>query len=152
MSAAAENFDRFTAEAGERLRRVLVAQHGVEVGNDVTDEALAYAREHWERVSAMENPVGYLYRVGQSATRRHTRWNRRVMFPVEPPSDDPGDPGLHAALLNLRESQRVCVVLVHVYDWTYEQTAAVLGISLAAVRNHLNRGLRQLRHELEDRK
>ena len=43
-------------------------------------------------------------------------------------------------------------MLVHVYDWTYEQTAAVLGISLAAVRNHLNRGLRQLRHELEDRK
>ncbi len=42
MTAAAENFDRFTADAGERLRRVLVAQHGVEVGNDVTDEALAY--------------------------------------------------------------------------------------------------------------
>jgi RNA polymerase sigma factor (sigma-70 family) len=153
VKAAAENFDRFTAEAGERLRRVLVAQHGVEVGNDVTDEALAYAWEHWERVSAMDNPIGYLYRVAQSATRRHARWNRRVMFPVEShASDDTGDPGLHDALLKLKESQRVCVVLVHVYDWTYEQTAAVLGISLAAVRNHLHRGLRRLRHELEDQR
>ena len=153
MTAAAENFDRFTAEAGERLRRVLVAQHGVEVGNDVTDEASAYAWEHWERVSVMENPVGYLYRVGQSATRRHARWNRRVLFPVEShTADAPGDPGLQAALLKLKEAQRVCVVLVHVYDWTYEQTAAVLGISSAAVRNHLHRGLRRLRIELEDQR
>lgn len=75
------------------------------------------------------------------------------MFPVESHvSDEPGDPGLHAALLALKESQRVCVVLVHVYDWTYEQTAAVLGISSAAVRNHLHRGLRRLRHELEDQR
>jgi RNA polymerase sigma factor (sigma-70 family) len=150
VTAAAENFDRFTAEAGERLRRVLVAQHGVEIGNDVTDEALAYAWEHWERVSAMENPIGYLYRVGRSATRRHERWNRRPTLPAESHvPEEPGDPGLHAALVRLKESQRVCVVMVHVYDWTYEQTAAVLGISLAAVRNHLHRGLRQLRRELE---
>ena len=150
LTAAADNFDRFTAEAGERLRRVLVAQNGVEIGNDVTDEALAYAWEHWERVSAMDNPIGYLYRVGRSATRRHERWNRRPTLPVESHvPEEPGDPGLHAALVRLKESQRVCVVMVHVYDWTYEQTAAVLGISLAAVRNHLHRGLRQLRHELE---
>jgi RNA polymerase sigma-70 factor (ECF subfamily) len=152
-TAAAEDFDRFTADAGERLRRVLVAHHGVEVGNDVTDEALAYAWEHWERVSAMDNPIGYLYRVGQSATRRHVRWGRRLTLPVETRvPEEPGDPGLHTALARLKQSQRVCVVLVHVYDWTYEQTAAALGISAAAVRNHLHRGLRQLRHELEDQK
>ena len=153
VTAAADNFDRFAADAGERLRRVLVAQHGVEVGNDVTDEALAYAWQHWARVSAMDNPIGYLYRVGRSATRRHARWNRRPALPEETrAADDPGDPGLHAALARLKESQRACVVLVHVYDWTYEQTASTLGISLAAVRNHVHRGLRQLRHELEDQR
>ena len=153
VTAAAGDFDRFAAEAGERLRRVLVAQHGVEVGNDVTDEALAYAWEHWPRVRAMENPIGYLYRVAHSASRRHQRWNRRPSFPIETRRpDEPGDPGLHTALELLKESQRACVVLVHVYDWTYEQTATALGISAAAVRNHLHRGLRRLREELEDQR
>jgi RNA polymerase sigma factor (sigma-70 family) len=153
VTRAVDDFDRFTAEAGERLRRVLVAQHGVEVGSDVTDEALAYAWEHWDRVRAMENPIGYLYRVAHSASRRHARWNRRPLLPLETRRpEEPGDPGLHVALARLKEPQRACIVLVHVYDWTYEQTAAALGISAAAVRNHLHRGLRQLRNELEDQK
>jgi len=36
----------------------------------VTAEALAYAWENWDRLSSMKNPVGYLYRVGQSRARR----------------------------------------------------------------------------------
>ena len=149
MKSEPVDFDRFVADAGERLRRVLVARHGVEVGNDVTDEALAYAWEHWDRIHEMENPVGYLYRVAGSASRRHRRWRRRVLLPAEVrQAAEPTDSGLQAALARLSEPQRVCVVMVHVYDWTYRQTAAVTGLSLAAVTNHVQRGLRRLRTEL----
>lgn len=37
---------------------MLVARYGVEFGNDVCADALAYAWEHWARVEPMDNPVG----------------------------------------------------------------------------------------------
>jgi DNA-directed RNA polymerase specialized sigma24 family protein len=145
-------FDAFARSDGERLRRVLVACYGVEVGNDVCADAMAYAWEHWERVRSMENPAGYLYRVAQSASRRHRRWRRPISLPPEANSPDDGhDPGLHAALAALKINQRACVVMVHVYDWTYQQTADALGMPVTSVRNHVQRGLAALRITLERR-
>jgi RNA polymerase sigma factor (sigma-70 family) len=139
-------FSEFVETHGERLRRVLVAGYGVEVGNDACAEALAYAWEHWDRVSALDNPVGYLYRVAQSSTRRHRRWSRRVALPSESPPE-PGalDADLSSALGRLSQRQRQCVVLVHVYDWTYQQAADSLNLPLTTVRNHVHRGLKALR-------
>ncbi len=143
-------FERFAGDAGERLRRALVAGYGIEIGNDACDEALAYAWEHWERVGALANPVGYLYRVGQSATRRHRRWRRRAPFPGGHSTNaEPLDPQLSAALGRLTQPQRTCVVLVHIYDWSYQHTADALNLSVASVRNHLHRGLAALRNHLE---
>ena len=45
-----------------RLRRALVALCGVEAARDATAEALAYAWQHWDRIAAMRNPAGYVYR------------------------------------------------------------------------------------------
>ncbi len=144
-------FAAFIEDHGERLRRVLVSAYGVEVGNDVCAEAHAYAWEHWERVRSLDNPVGYLYRVAQSSARRHWRWARPVTLPVERPTDHgPPRPDLGAALARLSMNQRTCVVLVHVYDWTYQQTADALDMPLSSVRNHVHRGLKSLRQRLED--
>jgi len=41
-------------------------------------------------------------------------------------------------------------VLVHIYDWTYDDVAATLGVTSASVRNHLHRGLTRLRTLMED--
>ena len=63
-------FEAFVAAHETRLRRALVAAYGIERGREALAEALAYAWEHWERVAAMEHPVPYLFRVGQSRTGR----------------------------------------------------------------------------------
>jgi RNA polymerase sigma-70 factor (ECF subfamily) len=149
------DFEAFLEEHGDRLRRVLVARYGVDVGNDICADALAYAWQHWGRVSALDNAVGYLYRVAQSSSRKHRRWSRTPKLPVEisPTSESvhPGllDLGLHTALAKLRPNQRACVVLVHVYDWTYQQTADALNMPVTSVRNHLHRGLAALKKTLE---
>ena len=86
LNAPDRSFERFVAVEGERLRRALVVSYGVDVGSDASAEALAWAWEHWDRVSDMANPVGYLFRVGQSATRRQRRWRwrrPRVLLPSE---------------------------------------------------------------------
>lgn len=141
------SFAAFAGEVTPRLKAALVAGVGVERAADAAGEALAYAWEHWEQVRTMENPAGYLYRVGVSRGRR---WRRlRPMFPPPPDGEMPWvEPGLPRALAGLSERQRVAVVLVHCLGWTQEEVAGLLGISRGSVQTHLERGLHHLRASL----
>ena len=67
------SYEEFVAASGPRLRAGLVAAYGPETGIEAASEALAWGWEHWDRLEAMENPAGYLYRVGQTAARRSRR-------------------------------------------------------------------------------
>ena len=141
-------FEDFLAVHGPRLRAGLVAAYGPDGGVDASAEALAYGWEHWERLSEMENPAGYLYRVGQTAAQRARR--PEPMLPVVEPSDSVEfEPGLLPALEALPESQRVCVVMVHGYGWGQTEIAELLQISPSTVRTHLSRGLARLQQTLE---
>jgi RNA polymerase sigma factor (sigma-70 family) len=144
-----ERFSRFAADVEPRLKRALVAWYGVEVGSEATADALELAWERWESVEAMENPVGYLFRVGQSRSRRYRR--RAVRLPAVPASELPDiDPRLPAALAGLSARQRAAVLLVHAHGWTQIEAADALGCSVSSVRNHLERGMRRLRASLGD--
>jgi DNA-directed RNA polymerase specialized sigma24 family protein len=138
-------FERFVAETEPKLRRALVALHGSEVGRDATAEALAFAWEHWDKLATMENPIGYLYRVGQSRVRR-----RRSPVVFLPPAAEEREfePKLPAALRSLSAKQRVAVVLVHGFGWRVTEVATLLGVQPTTVQNHLARGLRRLRKSL----
>ena len=72
-----ERFERFVTLYEPRLRRALVTRFGTEEGRDATAEALAYAWEHWTTLETIDNPLGYLYRVGQSRSRKR---ELRVVF------------------------------------------------------------------------
>ena len=142
-------FEEFAASVGLRLRVALVAAYGPEVGLDATAEAVAWGWQHWDRVSAMNNPAGYLYRVGQTAAMRQMR-RRDVLMPTLEHGDMPEfDPGLVPALLALTEKQRVAVVMVHGYGWSQAETAALLDISHATVRTHIARAMARLHEALE---
>jgi RNA polymerase sigma factor (sigma-70 family) len=145
-------FAQFVAVDAPRLRQVLVARYGHEVGGEAFAEAIAWAWEQRDRLENMANPVGYLYRVGQSATRRHHRWTRNVSLidADRPVAAEPPDEDLLRALATLKHAQRVAVVLVHSHGWSYGEVAEVLDVSTDAVRNHVHRGLRRLRALLEE--
>jgi len=135
------------------LRRALVARNGLADGSDAAAEAAAWAWEHRDDLAEMANPAGYLYRVGQSSLRRHRFRERRrsallpdVAVRDAPPFDD----ALFAALRRLTESQRVAVVMVHMYGFSYRDVAALLDVSEAAVTNHVHRGVSRLRRILPD--
>lgn len=147
------DFGSFVALDGQRLRRGLIARYGAELGSEVCDDALEYGFRHWARIGRMENPAGYLYRAAQSRARRRIARRRPRLLPSEPTEYSDAlelDVDLEKALLRLRPLQRSCVVLVHVYDWSYEEVAEMLGISHTSVRNHLHRALRKLRSLLGD--
>lgn len=142
-----DDFEAFVAGAEPRLRKALVAARGPVDGRDAVAEALAYAWEHWPRVREMANPVGYLYRVGQSRSRR-----RRVRAFSER-RDDHGlpevEPRLKDAFGRLSEQQRVAVLLVHGFDWPHAEVADLLGCSPSTVSTHVQRGMERLRGVLE---
>ena len=64
-----EDFEVFVRDAEPRLRRALIGARGIDATADAVAEALAYAFANWSEVRMMDNPVGYLYRVGQSKSR-----------------------------------------------------------------------------------
>lgn len=146
-----EEFTRFVEGPARRLRLVLIAHFGPEVGNDAASHALSYAWQHWSRVKTMTNPVGYLYRVGQSAARRDVHRQRIPRLPPVPSARTQEiDVDLPRALARLSAQQRVAVVLVHAYGWTLDEASIAMEISVSTLRNHLNRGLHRLRRLLED--
>ena len=142
-----EAFAAFFADAEPRLRRALIARFGVQQGNEATLDAMIYGWRHWDRVQAMDNPVGYLYRVGTSSVRPN---RPRVLAEANSVPTDPWvEPHLEPSLETLSHSQRVAVVLHHSFEWTYEEIGDVMGISASTVRNHIARGMKKLRTQLE---
>ncbi len=139
-------FEEFVRTSSPRLVRAFVAQRGVEGAADAAAEAMAYAFEHWDRVRQMANPVGYLYRVGQS----RTRLRKPLRLPAPAAVGIPEvEPTLVPALLELPDTQRTAVWLVHACDWSYADVAEAMGTSTSMVGNHVSRGLARLRDLLE---
>lgn len=145
METLEADFAAFTRRVEPALRRALLGAVGAQRVDDAAGEALAYAYEHYEQVRAMEHPVGYLFRVGQSRTRPRKRLR---LFRDTPPAMPEVEPGLMPALLQLPESQRLAVWLVHGCGWTHGETAEVLGVATSTASTHVARGLERLRREL----
>lgn len=143
-------FASFVREVEPRLRQALVAAFGPTDGREATVDALSWAWEHWDRLAPVDNKVGYLYRVGQSATRRYA--SRAIPVPAGAPEPwhlPDIDPGLVPALARLSEQQRTVVVLVHAFGWSQTEVAKLLEISISTAREHLARALGHLREDLE---
>jgi|ERR1700722_3325350 DNA-directed RNA polymerase specialized sigma24 family protein len=142
----ADRFRTFVLRVEPRLHSAFVAAYGHDRGRDAAAEALAYAWEHWDKVENLDNPVGYLYRVGQSKVRM-----RRTRVVYLPPLDGSTlyEPELLPALERLSERQRQAVILVHVEGWTLREVGELLGLSIPTVQKHVERGMVSLRRALK---
>ena len=143
-----DGFVEFVETHEGRLRHALTAALGFDAGREAAAETLAYGWEHWDKVQAMDNPVGYLYMVGRSKGRRFLSV-RNPIFPSIPEDRAPWfEPGLPAALAGLPEKERTVVLLLHGYGWHMTEIAETLGVSKSTVQTHAERGMRKLRHQL----
>lgn len=150
--AALSAFEQFVPQAEGRLRRALVSIYGPSIGRDAATDALSWAWENWDRLAPMANPVGYLFRVGQTAARRELARRPTPGWGPELAAEMPEvTPELIPALGRLSEQQRAAVVLVSAYGVPQRQAAEVLNISISTLREHLARGMQRLRAELEER-
>jgi len=109
--ASVDTFSAFVVEP--RLRRALTATFGPDVGREAATEALVYGWTHWGRVSAMDNPGGYLYRVGRDRGRSIHRPDYAGAFDVVVSEMPWVEPQLPYELADLPEQQRVAFTLIH---------------------------------------
>ncbi len=129
------------------LERAFAAAVGVEAGLEATAEALAYGWEHWRRIGRMENPAGYLYRVGRS--RAQSRPQPPVDLPRVESSGMPWvEPALPDAVARLTEQQRTAVLLVHTFGYSLGEAAQMLGVAKGTVQTHVERALTSLRESM----
>ncbi|BAN01440.1 RNA polymerase sigma factor [Ilumatobacter coccineus] len=150
------DFDRFYAEARPGLVRALSATLGsAEAAADATDEALARAYQRWNHVGRLDNPAGWVYRVGLNHARNGVRsmLRRRQQPPHQttaPAADaSVADPAIAAALSTLSHDHRAVVVCRFLLGWSEQQTADALSIRPGTVKSRLSRALSKLERRLD---
>lgn len=141
-------FTQFVADVEPRLRRALTAAFGPEVGRDAAAEALAYGWKHWDRVGVMDNPAGYLYRVGRDRGRSLPKPVGTPQLEVHLEKLPWVEPRLPKELGDLPEKQRTVFVLIHGYEWTFGEVAELLGVAKANVQTHEARAMTRLRNRM----
>lgn len=153
-------FERFCVEEHAAMANALgwaLGNH--DLGREATDEAFARAYERWSSVAAMDNPAGWVYRVGLNWGRRRI-WRRnkerQLLSSVDldeqivSAGDGTGiDHDLAEALATLPLKFRAVIVLRHLLGYSERDTAEALGISPGTAKSRMSRGLLRLRAELE---
>lgn len=143
-----DSFVEFVTATERRLRQALTSAFGPDRGREAAAEALAYGWEHWDRVSGMENPAGYLYRVGRDRARRMYRTGPLSLPPTVSDGDRWVEPALPGVLAALPEKQRTVVALLYGYGWSMGEVAELLGIAKSTVQTYAGRALESLRRRL----
>ena len=149
-------FDDFFLAERDRLYRAmwLVARDGHEA-EELTQDAFLRLWERWDKVAAMDDPTGYLFR---TAMRLYLNRRRRAALALrrtvgrERPHD-----GLDAvdqrdavvrALGVLTPAERAAIVLTGLVDLSSEEAARALHVRPSTVRVLASRARSKLRDEL----
>ena len=129
--------------------------HDRALGEELAQEALARAWARWNRVSALDSPEAWVYRVALNLSHsrfRRARAERRAMSRVIVPSPDIEAMGrstdaiaVRAAVAQLPERQRAAIVLRYFAGMSVREVAEVMKCPENTVKTHTRRGLDALR-------
>ena len=134
--------DFFAQESGSLFRRLWLVTRDRTEAEDLVQEAFIVVLERWDRVRAMEDPTGYLYRVAFNAWRKRARRAARAVQRLAGRTHGPGDPfaGAEArtmigsALADLTPRQRAALVLTELLGMSSEEAGRILKIRPVTVR------------------
>jgi len=124
-----------------------------DLAREAVDEAMARAYQRWQHVSQLDNPGGWVYRVGLNWSRSVVRrWKRPMPIWIAQPDHPTGeapqsasiDPSVDRALDSLSLDHRAVVVCRLLLGLSELQTADALGIRPGTVKSRLARALDRL--------
>ena len=151
--SAARSFDGwYRAEHPRVLGLLTVVAGDPDVAREATAEAFVRALERWDRVSTMDSPAAWTYRVGVNLVRRRFRraaFEKRVLTGEQAPAPPPAiESELWDAVRALPVRQRTAVALRYVCDLSQEEIAAVMHVAAGTVSATLAAARRRLATDL----
>jgi RNA polymerase sigma-70 factor (ECF subfamily) len=147
-------FASFYAETREPLARALTVTLGDrDLAVEAVDEGMVRAFQRWTRVSQLDNPGGWVYRVSlnwATSVLRKRRRARAIGGPVEGVVDPPtaAEPDVMRALAELDIRQRAVVVCRYILGFSEAETAEALSTRPGTVKSRLFRANRLLSERL----
>ena len=146
-------FDAFFQEQHERLFKALYFvtgnRHDAE---ELMQDAFLRLWERWEDIGTIEDPTGYLFRVGLNGfrmRRRRAGMALRKVIPVVERRDDYLEAEMRAdvraLLLGVPPRQRAALLLVDLPGYPAEQAARILRVRPSTVRALASKGRTALR-------
>jgi RNA polymerase sigma-70 factor (ECF subfamily) len=142
--------DWYRAHYRPLLASIVVLAGDVDAAQDVTDEAFARAVSRWGRVSGMQSPVGWTYRVAVHLLRRRQRRaavERRLLGRLRPLSQallPSATYEMWSVVMQLPPRQRTAVTLRYLGGLTEEETAVAMGVRTGTASATLAQARRRL--------
>jgi RNA polymerase sigma factor (sigma-70 family) len=156
-ASSAQEFELFFEAERRRLYRALYVMTGsAQEAEELAQDAFLRIWERWDRVSVMDDPVGYLYRAAMNLARsRFRRIIRAARVPfsaersVEPYGAADTRDAVVRALALLSPRQRQAIVLVELLDRSTEDAADLMHVSMSTVRSLTSEAHKVMRAAME---
>jgi RNA polymerase sigma-70 factor, ECF subfamily len=146
----------YEAQARTLFRRLWLVTGNRGEAEELMQDAFLGVWQRWERVGAMDDPVGYLYRTAMNLFRKR---HRRAMLAVRrtiglaPSNDDFSDADdrqvVRHVLASLPPRQRAALVLTEMLGFTSKEAGDALGVTDATIRSPTRHGRDAFRKVME---
>jgi RNA polymerase sigma-70 factor (ECF subfamily) len=154
---AAPSFEAFFAAERARLFGALVVMTDNRAeAEEIFQDAFLRVWERWERVAAMDEPVGFLYRTAMNLFRKRLRRAAvavRKAVHLLPRGDELAEVEIRDEAVRLLERltprERAAIVVTAYLGYSSEEAGELLGIQASTVRVLTNRARASLRGVVE---
>jgi RNA polymerase sigma-70 factor, ECF subfamily len=146
----------FAAESRRLFGALCLITSDPHEAEDIGQEAFVRVFERWDRVAAMVDPVGYLYRVAMNVLRsryRRARLASRRLFSGNQPdaiSEVDERDAISRLLAALTHRQRAALVLTTLLDYSSDEAGQILGMPASSVRVLTTRARATLRGRVQE--
>lgn len=147
----------FVQHHGDLFAAMWLITRDRDEADEIGQEAFLRVLERWDRVAAMDDPEGYLYRTAMNVFRSRIRRASLALRRVAQPSSSTDDIAaverremLVQAMAALTPRERAAVVLTDVLGYSSEEAGRWLNIKPVTVRVLASRGRGRLHQEMTD--
>lgn len=154
---ASGSFESFyDTESQTLFRRLWLVTGNHSEAEELMQDAFLKVWERWDRVGAMDDPVGYLYRTAMNLFRK--RYRRAALairrsIGLAPSRDDFADADdreiVRRVLSTLPPRQRAALVLTDMVGFSANEAGRALGVQASTVRSLSHQGRASFRQAME---
>lgn len=157
LAGDAPRFEEFYESTFRRVFTALCLVTGDRYeAEEIAQETFLRVFERWDRVGALDDPTGYVFRVSMNVFRNRFRRSSLVLrraIQLAPPATDElaaieTRDEVVRLLRELNRQQRAAVLLTAILDYSAEEAGRMLGMRASSVRSLTTRARAQMKDKV----